>query len=919
MQTTDLSYLSNVNGAFIDALYDKYCEDPSLVDSSWQCFFAGFELGFKKAPKNGHRTSSVVAMSEKEVAVMKLINAYRDRGHLLAKISPFKKRDYHKTDLDISYFGLGNSDLDLHFDVGHQIRVGRATLRSIISRLNKTYCSSIGCEYRYIPSSAIRIWLHEEMESIANQPIFSVTQKKQILGKLAEAVEFEKFLHVKYTGQKCFSLGGAEAFIPGLASLFHEGARLGVKEFVFGMPHRGRLNVLVNLFGRSYELMFSEFEGSVLPEHIHGDGDVKYHSGQSGDFITEDGHHVHLSLMANPSHLESVDPIVQGNVRAKGETLYANDFKKIVPVLIHGDAALAGQGVVYEVANLSRLEGYSTGGTIHIVINNRVGFTATYRETRSSLYCTDIAKVTESPVFHVNADDPEAIVHVMRLAIHLRHRFGIDVFIDIICYRRYGHNEGDDPRFTQPSLYEAINEHPTVLDIYVKQLIKENVISDEKAKKIPRDFHELLQKSFTVAKKTKPALQVDFLGRQWEGIRQANANDFQYSIETGSPRRNLDKIAKALVTLPLAFTPYSKMKRLLKRRNEMYFDQEEVDWGMAESLAFGTLLLEQIPVRLSGQDSQRGTFAHRHSVIIDAVNESRYIPLNHIEKDQARFQVYNSHLSEFAVLGFEYGYSLTFPFALVIWEAQFGDFVNGAQIIVDQFVSSSESKWQRMSGLVFFLPHGYEGQGPEHSNARPCRFLNLCAEYNMIVVNPSTPANFFHLLRRQMLQEFRKPLIVLTPKSLLRHPEVKSSITEFEKGSFHELVDDPDVKNIRSICRILLCTGKIYYELLKEKRKRQYSDVAIVRIEQLYPVSREQDAKLIRRYQHVREWIWVQEEPANMGFWESIQHRFTKLSTPLQLISRKESASPATASLKKHLKIQEALVCQAFGNLKNNL
>ena len=899
------SYLSNSSGNFIDDLYVKYKKDPQSIEKSWQRFFEGFEFASQRSElDNG-------SMRDKEAAVMKLINAYRDRGHLIARINPVRERQQFKADLNLEHFRLTKEDLDLEFEVGRQIRIGRSKLREIIAHLNATYCSSIGAEYRYIPDSRIRMWLHEQMESTANRTEFSAEEKNRILNKLAQAVGFENFLHVKYAGQKRFSLEGTEAFVPALDELFETGADLGVKEFVIGMAHRGRLNVLVNLFGKSYENMFSEFEGSFLPDHIHGDGDVKYHQGHSADIITDHGHHLHLTLKANPSHLEAVDPVVQGSVWAKGIKMFDGDFNRIVPVLVHGDAAIAGQGIVYEVANLSRLEGYSTGGTIHIVINNQVGFTANDRETRSSLYCTDIAKMIESPVFHVNADDVEAVAHVTRMAIKLRQEFGIDVFIDIVGYRRYGHNEADDPRFTQPLLYAAIGAHPSVLDLYVEKLVKENVISHEKAEKIRRDFKNILQKSFRSAREKRPNIEVNFLGRQWAGIRRATQADFEESPETGVPMKCIEKIATALCMVPDDFTIYPKMKKLLDQRRKLVFKDRVVDWGMAELIAYGTLLMDKVPVRLSGQDSRRGTFSHRHAVLIDANDETAYIPLNHIQLSQERFYIYNSHLSEYGVLGFEYGYSLAMPRALAIWEAQFGDFANGGQIIIDQFLSSSESKWQRMSGLVLLLPHGFEGQGPEHSSARLARFLELSAENNMVVVNPTTPANFFHLLRRQVNVPYRKPLIVMTPKSLLRHPLVKCSITDLTTGRFREIIDDPGGQSPKKIKRLLLCTGKVYYDLLETKEEINADEVAIVRFEQLYPFSIGQDQKLLSKYKSVKEWVWVQEEPVNMGPWEFMRRRLAN-KTDLKVISRPESASPASGSLKRHKEKQKELVQSAF-------
>ncbi len=898
------TYLSNVNGSFIDDLYDQYKQDPQSLEKSWQRFFEGVEFAAQLSESN------LATLRDKEAAVMKLINGYRDRGHLLAKTNPVRHRRFFKADLDLSHFNITDDDLDLEFEVGQQIRIGRATLREIISHLNETYCSSIASEYRYIPDSRIRMWLHEHMEPNANKPSFSEKEKKRILNKLAEVCGFENFLHVKYTGQKRFSLEGCESFVPALDQLFELGSELGVKEFVIGMAHRGRLNVLVNLFGKSFETMFSEFEGSTLAEHIEGDGDVKYHQGHSADIVTDSGHRVHLSLMANPSHLEAVDPVVLGSVWAKGVKLFNDDFRKIVPVLIHGDAAVAGQGVVYEIANLCRLEGYATGGTIHIVINNQVGFTANNRETRSSLYCTDIAKMIECPVFHVNADDVEAVAHAVSLAIKLRQEFAIDVFIDILGYRRFGHNEGDDPKFTQPLLYKSIGNHPTVLEIYSNRLIEEDVITEEDAEKIKKDFNQVLQKSLKDARDKKPVIETNYLGREWKHLRRATKDDFETSPETGVSKSILDKIAKGLATVPKEFSIYPKLRKLIDQRNNLYNVEKTVDWGLAEALAFGSLLVGGIAIRLSGQDSRRGTFAHRHSVLIDANDESNFIPLNQIQKKQERIHVYNSHLSEYGVLGFEYGYSLAMPNALAIWEAQFGDFSNGAQIIIDQFISSSESKWQRMSGLVMLLPHGYEGQGPEHSSARLGRYLELCADLNLIVVNPTTPANFFHLLRRQIIAPYRKPLVVMTPKSLLRHKLVRSDVSELENGQFQEIIDDNQVDK-KKVKRVILCAGKLYYELLENKIEQKQHNTAIIRIEQFYPIPLKQDVQLIKMYEQVKEWVWVQEEPVNMGAWDFINKRFGQQCN-LRVVSRPESASPASGSLIVHNAVQKQLISDAF-------
>ncbi|NQZ57326.1 MAG: 2-oxoglutarate dehydrogenase E1 component [Lentisphaeraceae bacterium] len=892
-------------------MYSKYKEDPNSVDPTWQQFFDGYQYADTNSLSNEE-----VTYTDKQVRVMKLISAYRDRGHLIAKTNPVRPRRLHQSALNIEYFGLEESDLDTEFDVGNEIRIGRAKLRDIIHHLEDTYCSSIGAEYRYIPNSQIRQWLHEEMEGIGNNPTFTTVQKTRILTKLAEAIGFEKFLHVKYVGQKRFSLEGIEAVVPALDALFEEGARLGVREVVMGMAHRGRLNILTNLFKKKFQSLFTEFEGGSLPEDIRGDGDVKYHMGNSADIVTSDGHELHLSLAANPSHLEAVAPVVLGNCRAKWEKVHDRDHSKIVPIILHGDAAISGQGVVYEIAQFASLDGYAAGGVIHVVLNNQVGFTANYRESRSSLYCTDIAKVLNSPVFHVNADDPEAVVHVCQMAIKLRQKFGIDVYIDILGYRRHGHNEGDEPRFTQPLLYDSIRKHKSVLDIYADSLIKGKDITEDEFEKITKDFNDYLQECLAdVRSDDQKNLEVNYLGKQWQGYRGSTQEDFETSPETGVELADLKKVATAITTVPDSFNLLPKMRKLVDGRRKDFFDKENIDWGMAEMLAYGTLLQEKHPVRLSGQDSRRGTFSHRHSVLIDAKDEQEHVLLNHIDKDQEIFQAYNSHLSEYGVLGFEYGYSIATPAGLTIWEAQFGDFANGAQVVFDQFISASESKWLRMSGLVCFMPHGYEGQGPEHSSARLERFLNLAAENNMIVANPTTPANFYHLLRRQVKVKYRLPLMVMSPKSLLRHPLVRSDVSELTDGRFQETIDDAAVTDASKIDRVLLCSGKIYYELLKKKEEGSFDNVAIVRIEQFYPTPKDQDKALAEKYKDANDWIWVQEEPQNMGGWYFMRARLDAVRRDVDFISRKKSASPAHGSNKKEMQYQQNIIDRAFTDI----
>lgn len=899
-----LSYLNNVNGAYLEDLYQTYLKDPGSLDPSWHRFFEGFELGSSQDRPTG--TSSVTS---KEVSVVKLITAYRNRGHLLSDTNPVRERRKHKADLELDYFELSEEDLDTEFDAGKEIKIGRASLRTILEHLKKTYCSTIGAEFRYCRDERLRRWLYDEMETIANRPQFGPEEKLRILEKINQAVTFENFLQAKYVGKKRFALDGLEAVIPSLDTAIREGAKLGVKELVMGMAHRGRLNILVNIFGKNYEDMLAEFEDLPLPPEIQEEGDVKYHMGHSSDVVTEDGHTVHLSLVPNPSHLEAVNAVVEGIVRAKAESLYQNEYKQIIPLLIHGDASLAGQGVIYELAQISRVDGYSTGGTVHIVLNNQLGFTTNYREARSSVYCTDIAKVTESPVFHVNADDPESVVHAVQMAIKIRQEFAIDVFVDIVGYRRYGHNEGDEPRFTQPLLYKTVDAHPNVLKIFSEKMVEENLLTRDAVKKMTDDFYELLQQKLEFIREKNSRPKLDYLKRLWSGFRKSTPEDFLESVPSGYPKENLDRIAKKLTELPVEFHPFNKMKKIFDARRDLFFKENKVDWAMGEQLAYGSLLLEGHPVRLSGQDSQRGTFSHRHAVIRDYENEKAYVPLQEIDAGQAPISIHNSILSEYCILGYEFGYSLASPKSLTIWEAQFGDFSNGAQIIIDQFLSASETKWQRMSGLVLLLPHGYEGQGPEHSSARPERYLQLCAEHNMYVANISTPANFFHAVRRQIKNPFRKPLVVFTPKSLLRHPRVVSPVEELVQGSFREVIDD-EAADVKKTKRVIFCTGKIYYDLLARREKLGKSDTALVRVEQLYPLPRKKLEEIRKKYASAKEFVWLQEEPANMGAWSHMLRHLNDFE--LRLISRPEASSPATAFTSIHETWQEKIVSSAF-------
>lgn len=901
------SYLHNADSGYVDQLFQEYKKDPASVSPTWRAFFEGFEFGSSGGPSIAGDTRDK-RYEGREADVMRLIHGYRSRGHLVSKTNPVRQRRTHKAELDHAIFNLTDEDLDKEFDIGDQIQIGRSSLRRIIEHLEETYCGSIGAEFAFLPDAGIRTWIRAELERTGGRPVFGNSEKIHAFKKLISSVQFENFLAVKYVGQKRFSLEGAENFIPALDTIINAGADLGVREFNIGMAHRGRLNFLANIMGKGVEDIFSEFEGTDSSSIPFGQGDVKYHRGHSADITTANGHAVHLSLMSNPSHLEAIDPVIAGCTRAKAEKLYGGDASKIVPILVHGDASVAGQGVVYEVANLSRVEGYSTGGTIHIVINNQIGFTANYTETRSSTYCTDIAKAFQCPVFHVNADDTEAMLYVARKAIEIRQKFKVDVFIDILGYRRHGHNEGDDPKFTQPLLYKAIDAHPSVLDVYRKKLVAEQTLSDADADKLIAEHKAHLQEKHTFAKTKHHGSAVSFLQRQWMNLRTATDNDFETSPQTGVAKESLFSVGKALTTLPEGFTLYPKMKKIIEQRGALLFKENKADWAIAEQLAFGSLLIEDIPVRLSGQDCRRGTFSHRHAVLMDYEEERSHTPLNHIQEKQAAFSVYNSILSEYGVMGFEFGYSLASPRSLVIWEAQFGDFANGAQVMIDQFLCSSESKWQRMSGLTLLLPHGYEGQGPEHSSARLERYLQLCAEHNMVVANITTPANFFHLLRRQAVQPFRKPLVVMSPKSLLRHPEVISPLAELVSGSFREFIDDTSVAP-KKAKRVVFCSGKLYYELAAMRAKTKRDDVAIVRIEQLYPLPPKQLANLLKRYDKATDFAWVQEEPENMGAWGYLLRKFPR---PLRYIGRPEAASTAPGMHDKYEQEQKRIVAEAF-------
>jgi 2-oxoglutarate dehydrogenase E1 component len=902
------SFLGNLSIEQTEALYKDFLNNPESVEESWRTFFSGFEFARTNFETEPAIQSGIVPENfRKEFNVINLINGYRTRGHLFTRTNPVRERRKYSPTLDLQNFDLSEADLSTVFQAGSLIGIGPARLDAIISHLEETYCASIGAEYKYIRSPEVVSWLEQKMESRRNRPDFSIEKKRRILEKLNEAVAFENFLHTKFVGQKRFSLEGCETLIPALDAVIESGAGLGIKEFVIGMAHRGRLNVLANIMGKTYEEIFEEFEGLEY-EDTETAGDVKYHLGFSSDVSTLSGSRVHLSVAPNPSHLEAVDPVVQGIVRSKIDNTEGGTEDMIAPILIHGDAAIAAQGVVYEVIQMSLLRAYRTGGTIHLVTNNQIGFTTNYMDGRSSTYCTDVAKVTLSPVFHVNADDVEALVYTIELAMEFRQKFHRDVFIDILGYRKYGHNEGDEPRFTQPLLYKAIAQHANPREIYNDKLLAQGEVEAELAREMEKSFKAMLQRSLDSARLAKKKRSAEHLEGSWKGLRRASEKDFLSSPDTSVNRKVLDSIGTRISTLPADKTFFSKSVRLFEERQKAV-KAGKADWAMAELLAYGTLLHEGYPVRFSGQDVERGTFSHRHAVVRVEDSEEQYTPLNHIDPKQADFQIYNSHLSEYAVLGFEYGYALSSPNSLVLWEAQFGDFMNGAQIIIDQYLCSAEDKWNRMNGLVLLLPHGYEGQGAEHSSARIERFLNSCGELNIQVVNCSTPANFFHVLRRQIHRPFRKPLIVFTPKSLLRHPRCISGFDELTSGSFREVIDDLTA-SASKVNRVVLCSGKVYYELLEQKEKDQANDIALVRLEQLYPFPEQQLSALRTKYKNCKEWIWLQEEPENMGAWSFI-HRVCK-DINFRLISRTESASPATGSHKTHEREQRELIAKVF-------
>jgi 2-oxoglutarate dehydrogenase E1 component len=900
------SYVFNAHPAFIESLYKQYLQDPASVEEGWRVFFEGFDFG--QNGLSGDVSTMESGISSKEFGVMSIIHGFRSRGHLLSTTNPIMTRRDRKPHLDLFDYGLSESDLNNVFKAGAEIGLENATLQQILDRLRIIYCGNLGIEYAHIENREKRLWLREKMEISRKDGSYglSLPEKLRILEKLNGAVIFEKFLHTKYVGQKRFSLEGGETTIAALDCIINNASEHGVEEITFAMAHRGRLNVLANILGKTYDQIFNEFEGTAVLDQSFGDGDVKYHLGYSSQVETSGGKKVHLKLVPNPSHLEAVNPVLEGFTRAKADLLYDGNYDRILPVLIHGDSAVAGQGVVYETVQMSQLDGYYTGGTIHFVINNQIGFTTNFDDARSSTYCTAAAALVQAPVFHVNGDDPEAVIFATKLAVEYRQKFNNDVFIDMVCYRRHGHNEGDDPKFTQPFMYDLIEKHPNPREIYLKVLLQKGDIDNKKGEELESNFWKELQERLDMVKQNILPYQYQEPEQHWRTLKKTLSVEDMVSPSTGIKKESAEKILKHLLNLPKDFTPLSKIKRLQKSKQEM-IDTDKLDWGLGELMAYASLLSEGFNVRMSGQDVKRGTFSHRHAIFIDEKTNKEYNRLNGLAGAKGKYFIYNSLLSEFAVLGFEYGYSLASPDHLVLWEAQFGDFYNGAQTIVDQFITAGESKWQRMSGMVMLLPHGLEGQGPEHSSARLERFLLMAADFNMIIVNITTPANYFHALRRQLAMPFRKPLVVMSPKSLLRHPSCVSSVEDFTgKTAFMDLIPDSEIKNPK---KVIFVSGKLYYELFDYRKEQKIKDVAIIRIEQLYPFP-EKEMRNIMKKNPKAKFVWVQEEPVNMGAWSFVQNLFRK--DDLDVIARKAASSPATGFKKVHDQQQADIIREAF-------
>ncbi|MCB0398260.1 MAG: 2-oxoglutarate dehydrogenase E1 component [Winogradskyella sp.] len=912
------SFLNAAHTAYFADLYDQYLKNPDAIEPSWRAFFQGYDFGSENYGMNGEIVEGVSTQIpeqlQKEFQVVKLIDGYRSRGHLFTKTNPVRARRTYEPTLEIENFGLSKSDLNTVFSAGEILGIGSATLQNIVDHLERIYCDSIGIEYMYIRKPEEIQWIQEKLNINDNHPQFSADQKKNILRKLNEAVSFENFLHTKYVGQKRFSLEGNESLIPALDALIETAAEYGVKEFVMGMAHRGRLSTLTNIFGKSAKDIFSEFDGKDYEEQIF-DGDVKYHLGWTSDRETDSGKKINLSIAPNPSHLETVGAVVEGISRAKQDKPEIEDASQVLPIVVHGDAAIAGQGLVYEVVQMAQLDGYKTNGTIHIVVNNQIGFTTNYLDGRSSTYCTDVGKVTLSPVLHINADDAESVVHATLFALHFRMKFKRDVFIDLLGYRKYGHNEGDEPKFTQPLLYKAIAKHKNPRDIYAERLIAEGIIDKDYVARIEKDYKDKLEEKLEDSRKIEKTVISPFMHEQWRDFDRVDESEMMKLVDTKVSKELLSHVTKVISNLPEDKKFIKKIQRLVESRQTM-FDEDRLDWAMAEHLAYGSLLTEGFNVRISGQDVERGTFSHRHAVVKVEDSEEEIILLKNVSDNQGQFNIYNSLLSEYGVVGFDYGYAMASPNTLTIWEAQFGDFSNGAQIMIDQYISSGEDKWKTSNGLVMLLPHGYEGQGAEHSSGRMERYLQLCAKDNMFIADCTTPANMFHLLRRQMKANYRKPLIVFTPKSLLRHPKVVSTVDEFANGSFQMLIDDVNA-NIDKIKTLVFVTGKFYYDLLEEQEKLGREDVALVRIEQLFPLPADDIRATLKKYKNAEDIVWAQEEPRNMGAYGHMLMHLEEART-WRAASRRPYGAPAAGSSVRSKTRHKEVIDFVFDKSKNN-
>ncbi|KAB7529143.1 2-oxoglutarate dehydrogenase E1 component [Flagellimonas olearia] len=925
------SFLNAAHTSFFAELYDKYLTNPDSVEPSWRAFFQGFDFGMESSLEDlgidSGNTGTVILANgkqvempetlQKEFQVIRLIDGYRSRGHLFTKTNPVRERRKYEPTLDIANFGLSEADMGTVFDAGKILGIGSASLKEIIAHLERIYCDSIGVEYMYIRTPERIQWIQDWLNVNDNHPNFSPEEKKSILRKLNEAVSFESFLHTKYVGQKRFSLEGGESLIPALDVIIEKAAERGVKQFVMGMAHRGRLNVLTNIFGKSPRDIFSEFDGKDYEETIF-DGDVKYHLGWTSKRETDSGKMVNMNIAPNPSHLETVNAIVEGITRAKQDRDHADNVSEVLPILVHGDAAFAAQGVVYEIIQMARLDGYATGGTIHIVVNNQIGFTTNYLDARSSTYCTDVGKVTLSPVLHVNADDAEAVVHASLFALEYRMRYKRDIFLDLLGYRKYGHNEGDEPKFTQPLLYKSISKHQNPRDIYAERLIAEGVIDKDYVKNLEEEYKKNLEEDLLDSRKIEKTRITPFMQDEWGGFGQVTEETMLETMDTSYNLEKLTEIARSITVLPEGKKFLRKLERLVEARHKMYFEDNQLDWAMGELLAYGSLIEEGFDVRMSGQDVERGTFSHRHAVIKTEMHEEEVTLLNELGDNQnGKFHIYNSLLSEYAVMGFDYGYAMASPKTLAIWEAQFGDFSNGAQIIIDQYLSSAEDKWKLQNGLVLLLPHGYEGQGAEHSSARMERYLQLCAKDNMYVADVTTPANLFHLLRRQMKADYRKPLVVFTPKSLLRHPKVVSSKEEMANGSFQMVIDDSEASAAK-VKTLVFCTGKFYYDLLDKREELKRDDVALVRVEQLFPLPTAEMQKVIKKYKNADDIVWAQEEPRNMGAWGHMLMHFDE-AKKFRVASRRFYGAPAAGSAVRSQRRHAQVLEYVFDKSKDNM